>query len=94
MTSSGTMSLLFARVFKQAQITFDKKNRDIIKSNFAQLKNLVSELQLQDLNINPQAVSKTAFQLGRAPCKFISIHENPDFTMSCKIFKFFFSENY
>ena len=82
------MSHIFARVFKQAQITFDRNNQQILARNLNLLKNLVSELSIIDLGLNPELASKRAFTSpDKAPCTYISIHENPEFTMSCKKFQ-------
>lgn len=79
------MSHIFVRVFKQAQITFDRNNHHKFHKNLLLLKNLASELTLKDLDLNPELASKRAFASpGKAPCTYISIQETPEFTMSCK----------
>uniref|UniRef100_U5EWC7 2-aminoethanethiol dioxygenase n=1 Tax=Corethrella appendiculata TaxID=1370023 RepID=U5EWC7_9DIPT len=77
------MSSLFARVFKQAKITFDIKNADMFKTNFNNLKQLVDQLTFSDVNLNPESVTRKSFQhIDAAPCKYIGIYEDELFTMS------------
>lgn len=82
------MSSLFAKIIRQAKITFDLKNIEIFRTNFHELKILVDQLKIQDLNVNTNLVSKEAFSSqSKAPCTFVDIYENPHFTMSVFILR-------
>lgn len=78
------MSLLFARVVKQALITFERENYAAFKANFNKLKQLVDQLTSTDLNIPPELLGSNSFQhpSARAPVKYIEIFEHKSFTMS------------
>lgn len=80
----GKMSALFARVVKQALITFERKNHSAFKSNFNILKQLVDQLTSNDLNIPSELFTSNSFQAStsRAPVKYIEILEHNSFTMS------------
>lgn len=82
------MSSLFAKIIRQAKITFDHKNIDIFRSNFLELRQLLDQLKIQDLNVNPKLISREAFSTqSKAPCTFVDIYENDHFTMSVFILK-------
>lgn len=79
------MSALFARIVKQALITFERENYASFKSNFNTLKQLVDQLTSTDLNIPPELFGSNSFQPTsgcRAPVKYIEIFEHKSFTMS------------
>lgn len=80
------MSALFARVVKQALITFERENCPAFKSNFMLLKQLVDQLTSVDLNIDIDAIKKNFHQphasLSTAPCIYIEILEHKTFSMS------------
>lgn len=78
------MSVLFARVVKQALITFERENYAAFKANFNTLKQLVDQLTSNDLNIPPELLGSNSFQhsTSRAPVKYIEIFEHKTFTMS------------
>ncbi|XP_031620226.1 2-aminoethanethiol dioxygenase [Contarinia nasturtii] len=78
------MSALFARVVKQALITFERENYAAFKSNFNTLKQLVDQLTSNDLNISSELLGSNSFQQSssRAPVKYIEICEHKSFTMS------------
>lgn len=79
------MSTLFARVVKQALITFERENHGAFKSNFNILKQLVDQLTSNDLNIEPELLTLNNFQpptSRSAPVKYIEIFEHNSFTMS------------
>lgn len=78
------MSVLFARVVKQALITFERDNYAAFKTNFNTLKQLVDQLTSNDLNIPPELLGSNSFQhpSARAPVKYIEILEHKSFTMS------------
>lgn len=78
------MSVLFARVVKQALITFERENYAAFKANFNTLKQLVDQLTSNDLNISPELLGTSSFQhpSSRAPVKYIEIFEHKTFTMS------------
>lgn len=83
-SSQTNMSALFARVVKQALITFKRENYAAFKSNFNMLKQLVDQLTSNDLNISPDLFDSNSFQQtsGHAPVKYIEIFEHKTFTMS------------
>lgn len=78
------MSALFARVVKQALVTFERENYGSFKTNFNILKQLVDQLSSSDLNIPPESFGSNSFQptSARAPVKYIEILEHKTFTMS------------
>lgn len=77
------MSALFARVVKQALITFERENYASFKSNFNVLKQLVDQLTSTDLNIPSELFGSNSFQqTSVAPVKYIEIFEHKTFTMS------------
>lgn len=78
------MSALFARVVKQALITFECENAPAFKTNFSLLKQLVNQLTSNDLNIPSELFAASSFQdrPNRAPVKYIEIFEHKTFTMS------------
>lgn len=79
------MSALFARVVKQALITFERENNASFKSNFNILKQLVDQLTSSDLNISSELFGSNSFQQTpgcHAPVKYIEILEHKTFTMS------------
>lgn len=79
------MSALFARVVKQALITFERENYASFKSNFNILKQLVDQLTSTDLNISSDLFGSNSFQQTpgcHAPVKYIEIFEHKTFTMS------------
>lgn len=77
------MSVLFARVVKQALITFERENYATFKSNFTILKQLVDQLTPSDLNIPPELLTVNTFSQSssRAPVKYMEIFEHTSFTM-------------
>lgn len=82
------MTSLFAKIIRQAKITFDHKNIEIFRTNFYELKLLVDQLKIHDLNINTNLISSAAFSIqSKAPCTFVDIYENDHFTMSVFILK-------
>lgn len=77
------MSGLFARVVKQAFITFDQTNASKFKTNFNTLKLLVDQLTPKDLNIDPQLMQSSTFmEQNKAPVTYVGIFEHETFTMS------------
>lgn len=78
------MSVLFARVVKQALITFERDNYAAFMVNFNTLKQLVDQLTSNDLNIPAELLTSNSFQhpTARAPVKYIEILEHKTFTMS------------
>ncbi|XP_055532154.1 2-aminoethanethiol dioxygenase [Wyeomyia smithii] len=85
------MTTLFARIFRQAKITFEQTNADRLLSNLQNLRTLVEQLTLHDLNLDPAVVAHETFQQPlKAPCTFIDIFENTCFTMSVFVLR----ENY
>lgn len=77
------MTSLFFRILKQARRTFDKHSVESFKSEFTVLKQLIDQLTLEDLSLNPELVTRSAFHhIDKAPCKFIHIFEDEIFTMS------------
>lgn len=78
------MTTLFARVVKQALITFERENHAAFKTNFSLLKQLVDQLSSSDLNIPSELLSRNSFQYpsAGAPVKYIEIFEHKTFTMS------------
>lgn len=78
------MSALFARIVKQALITFERDNYASFRVNFNKLKHLVDQLTSNDLNIPSELLSANSFQYpsARAPVKYIEIFEHNTFTMS------------
>lgn len=78
------MSALFARIVKQAIITFERDNYAAFKVNFGKLKQLMDQLTSNDLNIPSDLLSVNSFQYpsARAPVKYIEIFEHKTFTMS------------
>lgn len=85
------MTTLFARVFRQAKVTFEQTNAERFLSNLQSLRALMEQLTLVDLNLDPTVTSRETFQLStKAPCTFIDIFENACFTMSVFVLR----ENY
>ncbi|XP_065088094.1 2-aminoethanethiol dioxygenase [Ochlerotatus camptorhynchus] len=85
------MTTLFARVFRQAKVTFEQANAERFLNNLQNLRALMDQLTLADLNLDPMVVSHETFQLPtKAPCTFIDIFENTYFTMSVFVLR----ENY
>jgi cysteamine dioxygenase len=85
------MSSLFYRVFRQAKQTFDARNHENFSHSFNQLKQLVNQVTITDLNINPMLASHSAFEIeDKAPCTFVNIYDSDEFTMTVFILK----ENY
>ncbi|XP_055607900.1 2-aminoethanethiol dioxygenase [Uranotaenia lowii] len=85
------MTTLFARVFRQAKLTFEQANTERFITNLQNLRALVEQLTLADLNLDAGVVSRETFQqTTKAPCTFVDIFENAYFTMSVFILK----ENY
>lgn len=78
------MSSLFARVVKQALITFERENNPTFLPNFMTLKQLVDQLTPKDLNIDPTLLSTNYFKSDseKAPVTYIEIYEHKTFTMS------------
>lgn len=79
------MSALFARIVKQALITFERENYASFMANFNTLKQLVDQLTSTDLNIPPELFGSNSFQQTpgcQAPVKYIEIFEHKTFTMS------------
>lgn len=78
------MSALFARVVKQALITFERENYATFKTNFQTLKQLVDQLTIKDLAISSELLNGASFQTptSQAPVKYIGIFEHKTFTMS------------
>lgn len=88
---SRTMTSLFARIFRQAKVTFEHANAERFLSNLQNLRALMDQLTLADLNLDPAVVSPETFQqTTKAPCTFIDIYENSHFTMSVFVLR----ENY
>lgn len=85
------MTTLFARVFRQAKVTFEQTNAERFLCNLQSLRALVEQLTLADLNLDPAVVSRETFQQStKAPCTFIDIFESSYFTMSVFVLR----ENY
>ncbi|XP_062550181.1 2-aminoethanethiol dioxygenase [Armigeres subalbatus] len=85
------MTTLFARIFRQAKVTFEQTNADRFLSHLQNLRALMDQLTLADLNVDPAIVSHETFQQAtKAPCTFIDIFENSCFTMSVFVLR----ENY
>lgn len=80
------MSALFARVVRQALITFERENYPTFKSNFMVLKQLVDELTSVDLNIDLETINKNFHRshsgVSAAPVIFMDIFEHKTFSMS------------
>lgn len=76
------MSALFARVVRQAFITFERENGPTFKSNFIILKQLVDQLTSVDLNIDHEAINKQFHQPHSAPVVYMEIFEHTTFSMS------------
>lgn len=80
------MSALFARVVKQALITFERENYPAFKSNFMVLKQLVDQLTSVDLNIDLETIKKHFHQppasMSKAPVIYMEILEHKTFSMS------------
>lgn len=77
------MSGLFARVVKQAFVTFDQSNVGKFKSNFNALKLLVDQLTAMDLNIDPELMKSSYFKSrDKAPVTYMEIFQHETFTMS------------
>lgn len=80
------MSALFARVMKQASITFERENCPAFMSNFMVLKQLVDQLASVDLNIDLEAIKKhfhkTERRISTAPVIYMEIFEHKTFSMS------------
>lgn len=77
------MSALFARIVKQAIITFERDNYAMFMQNFNTLKQLVDQLTTNDLHISPDLLNAKSFQSStRAPVKYLEIFEHQTFTMS------------
>lgn len=77
------MSSLFRRIINDAKLTFDRKNFANFKKNFLLLKQLVDQLTINDLNIDPELMSTTTFNCpDKAPCTYIHIYENDNISMS------------
>lgn len=80
------MSSLFARVVKQALLTFERENYPAFKSNFVMLKQLVDQLTSVDLNIDLETINRTHLQsrdsARTAPVHYIEILEHKTFSMS------------
>lgn len=78
------MSSLFARVVKQAFITFDQGNVAKFKTNFGALKLLVDQLTPKDLNIDPDLMNSNTFNSrpDKAPVTYMEIFQHDNFTMS------------
>lgn len=79
----GKMSALFARIVKQAIITFERDNYAMFGTNFNTLKQLVDQLTTNDLHISPELLNSKSFQSSaRAPVKYLELFEHQTFTMS------------
>lgn len=76
------MSALFARVVRQALITFERENCPAFKSNFILLKQLVDQLTSVDLNIDVDVIKKQFHQPHKAPVVYMEILEHKTFSMS------------
>lgn len=80
------MSALFARVVKQALLTFERENYPAFKSNFMSLKQLVDQLTSVDLNIDFDAIKKSFHQthtnMSTAPVIYMEILDHQTFSMS------------
>lgn len=78
------MSALFARVVKQALITFERENYPGFKTNFNALKQLVDQLTSKDIGIDADLLSADYYhnQPNRAPVTYVEILEHNTFTMS------------
>lgn len=78
------MSSLFARVVRQAFLTFERENGPTFLTNFMALKQLVDQLTPKDLNIDPVLLSNNYFKSDpdKAPVTYMEIFEHKTFTMS------------
>lgn len=77
------MSTLFLRILKQAQKTFDRRSVVNFTKEFSALKQLLDQLTLADLSLNPELVSRNTFrQADKAPCTFVHIYESEYIAMS------------
>lgn len=78
------MSALFARIVKQAFITFDQSNVSKFRSNFNALKSMVDLLTPNDLNLDPGLMQSNSFynRPNKAPVTYLEIFEHETFTMS------------
>lgn len=85
------MTSLFARVFRQAAVTFEQKNAERLLTNLQSLRALMEQLTLADLNLDPAVVTPETFEPAtKAPCTFIDIYDSDAFTMSVFVLR----ENY
>lgn len=82
------MSAQFARVVRQALVTFERENCPLFKANFQTLKELVDQLTSVDLNIDFDAIKKVfnqshdAISREAAPVIYIDILEHKTVSMS------------
>lgn len=78
------MSALFARIARQAFVTFDQSNVSKFGANFSQLKSLVDQLTPSDLNLDPELMQTRYFynRPNKAPVTYLNIFEHETFTMS------------
>lgn len=82
------MSSLFAKLLKQAFVTFDRQNVSTFPTNFNVLKQMVDQLTVKDINLELDLISEETFsQPNKAPCTFVHIFQNDDVAMSVFILR-------
>lgn len=87
------MSALFARVFRQARVTFEHTSVTDPKfvPNLYALRQLVDQLTLADIGLDGSLLSTETFQQPeKAPCTYVGVFENDRFAMSVFVLR----ENY
>uniref|UniRef100_A0A1L8DB51 2-aminoethanethiol dioxygenase n=1 Tax=Nyssomyia neivai TaxID=330878 RepID=A0A1L8DB51_9DIPT len=85
------MSVHFAKIAQQAKQTFDPQNIRQFASNFLSLQKLVDDMKFDDIQVNPEVLSRRSFDVpDKAPCTYIHIYECPIFSMAV----FILAENY
>ncbi|XP_055686920.1 2-aminoethanethiol dioxygenase [Lutzomyia longipalpis] len=85
------MSVHFAKIAQQARQTFDPHNILQFATNFLSLQKLVDEMKFEDIQVNPEVLSRRSFDVpDKAPCTYIHIYECPIFSMNV----FILAENY
>ncbi|XP_058066719.1 2-aminoethanethiol dioxygenase [Anopheles bellator] len=87
------MSSLFARVFRQARVTFEQTALSDPKfaGHLQTLRRLLDQLTLADLGLDPALVATETFQQPtKAPCTFVDVFQNDWFAISVFVLR----ENY
>lgn len=89
------MSQLFMKIVKEALKTFDRSNRASFTSNLESLKNLTSELTLDDIGLNflllKEQISRTCDEKTpnspSSPCTYVHIFQNDFLSLSVFILR-------